>query len=411
VHRTSGWWSLAALAALLGCNDPNALDAWPAALRIGSPASQNGLTGYAVNLLPAVRLVDADGNGIPGANVTFTVTGGGGSVTGGVATTGSDGVATVGSWSIGAGGNTLTASIPAPFRVDPVQFAATGLGQSYNITLSHLTTISPGRQDMFSSAAARWELAIFGDVTDITVSGVPAGACLGNEPPIDQTIDDLLIFVTLDSIDGPNGILGAAAPCFIRNLGKLPLVGVMIFDTADVALLEGEGLFDEVILHEMGHVLGFGTIWGPVYLGLLAGGGGSDPFFAGAQGRAAFDRIGGTAYTGGLKVPVENIGGPGTADAHWRESVFGNELMTGFLNGGVANPLSIVTVASLGDEAYLVNYAAADPYAHTFSAPPAPRPGAPAAPAAATIALGDDVLRLPIYTVDRTGRVSRVFRP
>jgi hypothetical protein len=407
----SGWWSLAALAALLACNGSNALDAWPAALRIGSPASQNGLTGYAVNLPPAVRLVDADGNGIPGANVTFTVPGGGGSVTGGVATTGSDGVATVGSWSIGAGENTLTASIPAPFRVDPVQFAATGLGQSYNITLSHLTTISPGRQDMFSSAAARWELAIFGDVTDITVSGVPAGACFGNEPPINQPIDDLLIFVTLDSIDGPNGILGAAAPCFIRNLGKLPLVGVMIFDTADVALLEGEGLFDEVILHEMGHVLGFGTIWGPVYLGLLAGGGGSDPFFAGAQGRAAFDRIGGTAYTGGLKVPVENIGGPGTADAHWRESVFGNELMTGFLNGGVANPLSIVTVASLGDEAYLVNYAAADPYAHTFSAPPAPRPGAPAAPAAATIALGDDVLRLPIYTVDRTGRVSRVFRP
>ena len=64
------------------------------------------------------------------------------------------------------------------------------------------------------------------------------------------------------------------------------------------------------------------------------------------------------------KVPVENIGGPGTADAHWRESVFDNELMTGFLNSGVANPLSVVSIASLADVGYLrANYAAADPYA------------------------------------------------
>jgi hypothetical protein len=60
-------------------------------------------------------------------------------------------------------------------------------------------------------------------------------------------------------------------------------------------------------------------------------------------------------------VPVENIGGPGTAGAHWREATFGNELMTGFVNiGGM--PLSQMTVGSLRDIGYQVNPFAADPF-------------------------------------------------
>jgi len=85
--------------------------------------------------------------------------------------------------------------------------------------------------------------------------------------------------------------------------------------------------------------------------------------------------------------------------------VFGNELMTGYLNVGVANPLSVVTIASFGDEGYRVNYAAADTYTHAFAAPPLR-----AAPAGRVIALGDDVLRLPIYIVDRTGHITGVYR-
>jgi hypothetical protein len=53
---------------------------------------------------------------------------------------------------------------------------------------------------------------------------------------------------------------------------------------------------------------------------------------------------------------------PGTSDAHWRESVFGNELMTGYANVG-GMPFSAMTVGSLGDIGYLVNPFAADPYA------------------------------------------------
>ena len=300
----------------------------------------------------------------------------------------------------------MRASIPAPFRVAPVLFGASGVGQAYQISLLYITPPSASNQAAFDAAAARWQLMIFGDVPDLPVT-LSAGSCLGNEPAVSQVIDDVLIFVTLDSIDGPGHILGASTPCYIRFAGFTPIIGAMVFDTADLADIDSLGLLEPVIVHEMGHVLGFGTIW--TNLNLLAGaisGGGTDPHFTGPNALAAFDRIGGTAYTGGLKVPVEASGGPGTADAHWRESVFGNELMTGFVQLG-ANPLSIVTVASMGDEAYLVNYGAADPYAHTFNV--APLPGAPARPR--SIPLGNDILRVPIHTMDSRGRVTGVYRP
>ena len=51
----------------------------------------------------------------------------------------------------------------------------------------------------------------------------------------------------------------------------LPAKGVMFFDTADLAEMEREGTLNDVITHEMGHVLGIGTIWRDK--GLLAGSG------------------------------------------------------------------------------------------------------------------------------------------
>jgi hypothetical protein len=58
---------------------------------------------------------------------------------------------------------------------------------------------------------------------------------------------------------------------------------------------------------------------------------------------------------------VENTGGPGTRDVHWRERVFGSELLTGFVNRA-PNPLSRVTAASLGDLGYQVDIDAADDF-------------------------------------------------
>jgi len=57
------------------------------------------------------------------------------------------------------------------------------------------------------------------------------------------------------------------------------------------------------------------------------------------------------AEGGEFELPIENIGGPGTAGGHWRESLLRNELMTGFLNLG-ENPLSRITAGSMRDLGY-----------------------------------------------------------
>ncbi len=360
---------------------------------------QTGLTGFSVNVPPAVVLRDGLGTPLAGKSVTFAMTGGGGNLLGASATTDANGVARVGSWSLTAGANSLTATVNDTGVIigNPVSFTAMGAAAAYHIDVRFPVAMSPARQAVFTTAAARWESLIFGDVPDVPVN-FTTGVC-GVTQPVTGTVDDIVIFAILDSIDGPGNILGQSGFCVSRLSSHLPLIGVMEFDTADVAGLESSGRFGLVIEHEMGHVLGYGTEWNA--LALLSGGGGSDPHFVGAQALVAFDGNGGLNYSLGAKVPVENTGGAGTRDAHWREAVFKNELMTGFINAG-ANPLSVVTTASMGDLGYLVNYAASDVYVV-----PAP----PVATRGTMLVLGNDILRMPVMEVDAAGRVVRTVAP
>jgi hypothetical protein len=171
-------------------------------------------------------------------------------------------------------------------------------------------------------------------------------------------VDDLLIDASAVAIDGVGNILGQSINDSFRAGSGLPYHGIMQFDTADLAVMEANGSLLSVIEHEMAHVLGFGTLWNTK--GLLVNSGTANVAYTGAQAVAAYDSV---FNTTAASIPVENTGGAGTANSHWRETVFGNELMTGFYNPGVANPLSRITIASLADLGYTVNYAAADPYA------------------------------------------------
>jgi adhesin/invasin len=91
---------------------------------------QIGVASAGVAILPAVRLADQFGNLVSGQTVTFAVASGGGSVSGATPTSGSNGVATVGGWTLGAvaGTNTLTA---ASGSAPTVTFTAT-VGGAFN---------------------------------------------------------------------------------------------------------------------------------------------------------------------------------------------------------------------------------------------------------------------------------------
>jgi len=373
-------------------------------LTLFSGDGQTGLDTFALNFPPSVIVKDAGGLPVSGVSVSFAVTSGGGSVTAATPTTNAQGIASVGSWKIQNGVNTLRATAGA-VTTDTVVFSATGQTAQFPIEIQYVVPVSPTRHAAVDSAAARWSRIIYGALPSVPVTA-PAGSCFSKKTPaINETVNGVLIFVELDSIDGPFNILGQAGPCFIRSSSRLPLVGIIQLDTADLALIESHGDLNNVVLHEMGHVLGYGTLWDPLDLNLLANAkedGGIDPHFTGGQTVAAFAGIGGTNYTGGAPVPVEDSGGPGTVDGHWREKVFHAELMTGYLNSGVANPLSVVTIASLGDEGYTVNYAAADVFSQAFSF----RTGG----AGTQLHLVSDMIRGPVYVLSPAGTIMGVIQ-
>ena len=167
--------------------------------------------------------------------------------------------------------------------------------------------------------------------------------------------------------------------------------------------MEDEGVLDRVVLHEIGHVLGFGTLWSQFdFLRQPTGdpSGEVDTHFAGPLAIEAFDRAGGRGYMG-EKVPVDN-----NLPVHWREAVLETELMTPGYNPDSSNPLSAITLQSLADMGYTVDLSQAEPYqlpaqlAATMTESPRKTDD---------IDYGDDILNESLFVVDRDGRVVRII--
>jgi hypothetical protein len=225
--------------------------------------------------------------------------------------------------------------------------AGAAMKSAYKIEVRFLGGLTTAQKNAFKAAADRWANVIVGDLPSVRVDG--------------EVIDDLLILAQGTGIDGPGGILGQAGPTHLRpaKAGKykyLPVKGIMSFDSADLKAMQKDGTLKDVITHEMGHVIGIGTIW--ERKGLLKNAGTNTVRFVGKNARKEFGKL---KRSKAGDVPVENTGGPGTADGHWRESVFRNELMSGFI-AAPNNPLSRLTVASLQDMGYVVDLSKAEPY-------------------------------------------------
>jgi hypothetical protein len=218
---------------------------------------------------------------------------------------------------------------------------------AYTISVRYLGGLSASQKAAFRAAAHRWTSVITGALPPATVNG--------------ERLEGLVILAQGRAIDGPGRVLGQAGPTFLRpdsGVGrKLPIMGKMTFDSADLAAMEQRGTLHDVITHEMGHVTGIGTVWSE--FGLIVGAGSNNPTFVGTNAQREYGTLRSSAP---MPVPVENRGGPGTADGHWRDALFGNELMTGFV-ADAGNPLSRLTAASLADMGYVVDMAKTDAYA------------------------------------------------
>lgn len=196
-------------------------------------------------------------------------------------------------------------------------------------------------KDTFIKASEYLSSIITGDVADV------------------NGIDDVKIEAEITDIDGIGGVLGQAGPTAVRSPADnwLTSEGVMEFDVADADDYLSQDLFDDIVLHEMMHVLGFGTLWD--LLGVTTGSvQGGDMEFVGANAMLAYA----TEFGGTGGVPIETDGGSGTAGGHWDEDTFADEIMTGYI-GGVPTYVSSMTVASFEDLGYETIWDANDPTA------------------------------------------------
>jgi hypothetical protein len=190
----------------------------------------------------------------------------------------------------------------------------------------------------------------------LTNATLPSGAYAG-----------VVIFAQDTSSLGSPTIIAQAGPCLIRD-DRLPIVASMRFRTDYIAPLVTKGQLVDVMTHEMLHSIGFNsTVFGvrpDSAHPLISNVGTATTMFTGGNAKIAclsFSPV--VAATCSPGVLLENTGGSGTADDHWREVTFKTELMTGTIeNAGVKMPLSAMTIGALTDIGYSTNAALAEPY-------------------------------------------------
>ena len=280
---------------------------------------------------------------------------------------------------------------------------------SFNIDLLLIGAFTTDQRAMFEQAASRWESIITGDLADTHSWSF---LNVASDDIFFGVVDDLLIEVKLEEIDGPAGVWGNANPRDVRMQSFLPITGIVRFDIADINDMSRIDFLDTAV-HEMGHVLGIGSILWDKF-GFLKNPSldenyepidpAPDTYFSGPLAIEAFNNAGGVNYRG-EKVPVENgeEWGAGSRDAHWRESVFGNEIMSTVGIRDVHEPVSAITIQSLADLGYSVDVSQADLYR-------LPSPGTASRRAPEDqIHHYDDVIRGPIQVIDTDGNVVDII--
>jgi hypothetical protein len=247
----------------------------------------------------------------------------------------------------------------------------------YDIELRYVGwTPTAAEEADFDAAAARWESVMTEGLPEhqvqITQAQIDAVPDAEDCEPIDELVDDLVVFVRRKDI---SGAMAAAAVCVIDTNGhQLPSVARMLVGESILDGSGGELNRLSTIQHELGHALGLTPgAWnidldgdGVLDRELLPGHDGtcaaeSALTFGGAQATAAYQALGGT---GG--VPMEPgapdfISVDGSGCVHLSESVFDDALMSPSADSPTPK-LTSVTLGMLADMGYPVDLSAADDY-------------------------------------------------
>lgn len=373
-----------------------ALAASASQLEIIDGNAQTGQAGKRLCTSPVIAVRDQFGNGIGQVPIVFTPGAGSGAVIdGSVVSSEGTGYAAVGTWTLsGSATQTLVVTSDSLPGVSLTLTAAVAPSAAYSVCARYLGAGGTSRQrQAVTTAIKRWQRVIAGHVqaTPLTEG---ANRCFVGQPAIDEVVEDLLVFVQITAIDGPGNVVARAGQCSVHIPAALTQMGLLQLDSADMELLLGQGTLDNMVTHEFGHVLGFGTLWSSH--NLIGGAGTGDPFFTGASARAQFALLFGS-YAG-TSVPVENTGDIGTRDSHWRHSVFNNELMQGFSTPNM--PMSTVTVGALADLGYTVDLTKADPFVFIGAARTTALQRSPQR----STELINDVAETEIWGVEQSGR-------
>ncbi|MCT7981294.1 leishmanolysin [Laspinema olomoucense] len=169
------------------------------------------------------------------------------------------------------------------------------------------------------------------------------------------------ITVDIESGDFGPGFLASAGPTRVRRLdtAPIPVHGEVVFNTnPESDLLDHPRYLYDTIVHELTHVVGFGTLW-------------EDHKAIADYNQGLYDantfagQIYGEMLGTFIPTPVEltvNVGG-GSDLGHWRKNpTFDNEIGVEAGHPNEQQVTSALTIASLRDLGWTVNYGAVEEY-------------------------------------------------
>ena len=129
---------------------------------------------------------------------------------------------------------------------------------SFDIDLVFVGSISSRYRSASETAARRWERIIADDIPNHRLSS--NGRSLLNRlypgATVPDIVDDLVVYMEIVEIDGEGGILGKAGRLLWRIPSSLPIASYIELDRDDIGTMSNARL-QALILHEIGHTLGF----------------------------------------------------------------------------------------------------------------------------------------------------------